>query len=167
MATAKMAMAAVGGAKETAQTVEARAAIRSLHVIAGRPQGSLMIFARRESASLRYAGIEVRQFFLQSRTSPTCLVREFLRIRREMQEFKPQIVHAHYGTVTALFCGLATMRPLVVTFRGSDLNPSPAIHRLRSLVGRFFSQLAALRAAQIICVTEGLKDRLWWRRDRV
>jgi len=50
-----------------------------------------------------------------------------------------------------------------VTFRGSDLNPCPSMNRLRSWIGRLFSQLAALRAAQIICASKQLKDRLWWR----
>jgi glycosyltransferase involved in cell wall biosynthesis len=126
-----------------------------------------MIFAKRESQSLRCAGITVRQFFLHSRTSPLDVIQEFFRFRREIREFRPQVVHAHYGTVTALFCGLATARPLVITFRGSDLNPDPTVSRLRSALSHFFSQMAALRASQIICVASGLKRRLWWRRDQV
>jgi teichuronic acid biosynthesis glycosyltransferase TuaC len=135
-------------------------------VILGHPNGSSMIFSKRESTSLRYADIVTRQFFLGSRTSPIRLVKELVRFRREIREFRPDLIHAHYGTVTALFCGLSTRLPLVVTFRGSDLNPCPTMNRLRSLVGRLFSQLAALRASQMICVSRQLKERLWWRSNR-
>jgi glycosyltransferase involved in cell wall biosynthesis len=34
---------------------------------------------------------------------------------------------------------------------------------LRAACGRLFSQLAALRAQKIICVSRRLRDRLWWR----
>jgi teichuronic acid biosynthesis glycosyltransferase TuaC len=167
LATRKIRKTIPDRARGVAEATEARPPLRSLHVIAGGPDSSLMIFARRESVSLRHAGISVRQFFLASRTSPIDLLREFFRLRREIREFRPHVIHAHYGTVTALFSGLATSGPLVVTFRGSDLNPTPTINRWRSLTGRFFSQLAALRASEIICVTTGLKHRLWWRQDRV
>ena len=143
-----------------------RITIRALHVILGHPTGSSMIFARRESMSLKLAAIAVHQFFLLSRTSPLRLVKELFRLRREIRDFEPHLIHAHYGTVTGLFCGLATTLPLVVTYRGSDLNPCPTMNRCRSFVGRLFSQLAALRASQTICVSKQLKDRLWWRRSR-
>jgi glycosyltransferase involved in cell wall biosynthesis len=157
-----MALSGCGGSA----AVSERSEIRALHVIAGPADGSSMIFAKRESASLGATGVKVRQFFLESRTSPVSLFREFLRFRREIQDFRPEIVHAYYGTVTALFCALATWRRLVITFYGSDLNPDPAVSRVRSAISGLFSQMAALRAAQIICVTSGLKRRLWWRRER-
>jgi len=122
-----------------------------------------MIFARRESSCLRYADIEIRQFFLQSRTSLIRMLNDFFKFRRQIRNFRPHVIHAHYGTVTAMFCGLATMRPLVVTFRGSDLNPGTG-NRLRWRIGHLFSQLGVLRASHMICVTRQLKDRLWWRR---
>lgn len=147
-------------------SVPARATIRALHVISGSASGSEMIFARREASILRSAGIEVRPFFLVSRTSPFLLIREFLRFRGEIQDFRPNLIHAHYGTVTALFCAVATALPLVVTFRGTDLNPCPTMSLLRSLIGRLFSQLAAFRASGIICATRRLKDRLWWGKIR-
>jgi glycosyltransferase involved in cell wall biosynthesis len=38
---------------------------------------------------------------------------------------------------------------------------------LREAVGTLLSQIAALRAARIVCVSNQLKGKLWWRRDRV
>lgn len=136
--------------------------IRVLSVIPGE-QGdrSSMVFARRQMAALEQRGVNVENFFLSSRTSPGALLAEARRFRKIIRHFDPHLIHAHYGTVTALFCALATMRPLIISYRGSDLNPTSDIGPVRSLVGRFFSQAAALRARRIICVSQELKERLW------
>jgi glycosyltransferase involved in cell wall biosynthesis len=140
--------------------------VRVLAVIPGRPESSSMIFARRQVAALAGFGVEARTFFLTSRTNPAVMVREWVRFRRELAEFRPHVVHAHFGTVTALFCALASSsRPLVITYRGSDLNPCPSMPMWRSLLGRMFSQIAALSASRIICVSEGLRRTLWSRHD--
>jgi len=128
-----------------------------------------MIFARRQAQSLAGEGIEACLFYLGSRTSPLRLLAEFFRFRSEIARLRPDVIHAHFGTVTALFAALGCgMLPLVITYRGSDLNPSPASYgrraKLRAACGRLFSQLAALRARKIVCVSRQLRDRLWWRR---
>jgi glycosyltransferase involved in cell wall biosynthesis len=91
---------------------------------------------------------------------------ESRRFRGEVKRFKPDLIHAHYGTMTAFFCMVLTRLPLIITYQGSDLNwflhPNP----LRSPTGRVLSQLAALRAGRIICVSEQLRRRLWWKRAR-
>jgi teichuronic acid biosynthesis glycosyltransferase TuaC len=124
-----------------------------------------MIFARRESASLGTLGFEIRDFHLAERTAPRKWCREMRRLRAEIRDFDPDLIHAHYGTVTALTCALAKGRkPLVITFRGSDLNLSGAVSWLRSGMGRVLSQVSSLRAAAVICVSDGLRQTLWWRR---
>ncbi len=139
--------------------------VRVLFVIPGEAQGSSMIFARRQAESLSREGVEVEVFHLRSRTSPWALAREGVRYRRTVRIFAPQVIHAHFGTVTALFAAWAApSRPLVITFRGSDLNVAPS---LRSLAGQVLSQIAALRAGRIVCVSRQLRERLWWRRGIV
>jgi len=145
---------------------------RVLFVLPGDGQGSSMIFARRQAECLAREGVEAPIFYLSSRTSPARLLREMLRFRAQIAGQRPDIVHAHFGTMTALFSALGCGRlPLVITYRGSDLNPAPASYgwkaKLRSSWGRLFSQLASLRARRIVCVSRRLSDRLWWRRDAV
>lgn len=77
--------------------------------------------------------------------------------------FRPDIVHAHYGTITGLFTVLVSPVPVVITFHGSDLNPTPSDGWWRDLLGRLFSQLAAFFAAGIICRSEGASQLLWCR----
>jgi teichuronic acid biosynthesis glycosyltransferase TuaC len=143
---------------------------RVLFVIPGDGQGSSMIFARRQALAAANEGIEVDLFYLLSRTSPGRVLAEFRRFRRELARLQPDLIHAHFGTVTALFAALAAgPLPLVITYRGSDLNPAPRSYRwrakARAAFGRLFSQLAALKAQKIICVSRELRGRLWWKRN--
>ena len=140
--------------------------MRVLFVIPGEDSGSGMIFARRQVASLRDAGAMVHQFFLGSRTSVGCVGTEWRRLKGEIKKFAPDIVHAQYGTITSLLSALATRKPLVVTFQGSDLNPCPNISVLRSTVGRLFSQLSIISASRVICVSQQLQQRLWWAKAK-
>lgn len=154
----------------TSQIETHRLSPRVLFVVPGDGQGSSMVFVRRQAKSLAAGGIDVDLFYLGSRTSPLRLFREFFRFRDRLARLRPDVVHAHFGTVTALFaaCGCGTL-PLVITYRGGDLNAPPASHlwpaKLRAAAGRQLSQLAALRAQKIICVSRRLRDRLWWRRE--
>jgi teichuronic acid biosynthesis glycosyltransferase TuaC len=146
------------------------AGLRVMFVIPGEPAGSSMIFARRQVAGVAAEGVEVSVFHLLSRTSPLELARELVRFRRQLRRDNPQVVHAHFGTVTSMFTVLAAMdKPLVITYRGSDLNPAPAPPgaKCRALLARGLSQLSALRAGRIVCVSGELRARLWWRRERV
>src|SRR5262245_11249410 len=99
------------------------AALRVLYVIPGEEQGIGMPFSRRQAVSVRQFGIDVRSFFLRSRTAPLQVMREWLRLRAEIRSFRPHVVHAHYGSMNALVAASASRVPLVITFHGSDLNP--------------------------------------------
>jgi glycosyltransferase involved in cell wall biosynthesis len=140
-----------------------------MFVIPGEGRGCSMIFARRQAGAVAAQGADVHAFYLRSRTSAVALFGEFLRFRKEPGTVRPHIVHAQYGTVTALFAALGALRvPLVITYRGSDLNPAPgrAGERLRGWLARGFSHMAALRARQIVCVSAQLRGRLLWRPSR-
>jgi len=141
---------------------------RVLFVIPGVAQGHSMVFARRQAAALTTQGFDVQIFDLHSRTSLQKVFGEFRRLRRVVRAFRPQVIHAHYGTVTAMFAALGTGRiPLVITYRGSDLNRLPSARGLRQAAGLLLSQIAALRATRIVCVSRQLRDLLWWRWARV
>src|SRR2546428_710575 len=132
---------------------------RVAFVIPGEGEGSSMVFARRQAASLAVQDIEVEMFFLASRTSLRILAKEALRFGMLLQRFNPAVVHAHFGTVTAAFTAMVCgRRPLVITYRGSDLNPVPSRRGLRPALGHLLSQLAALRANQLVCVSRGLRS---------
>lgn len=140
--------------------------LRVLYVFPGSAEGSAMIFARKQVEAMRELGVIPEIFAVESRTDLVCLRRDSRRLRQSVASFRPDLIHAQYGTVTACLAGLMTMVPLVITFRGSDLNPTPSDPWLRSAVRRGFSQYAARKAVRMICVSQELKRRLWWGRDR-
>lgn len=142
--------------------------LRVLVVIPGAPQDNSMVFSRRQAKALRaHHPAEVEVFFLQSRLSPSGLLAERKRFKEVARRFRPEVVHVHYGTITALFTVLVSPVPVVITYHGSDLNRTPNDGFLRDLLGRTCSQIAALGAKAIICVSTDLRNKLWWRRSRV
>lgn len=151
-------------AASTTEQTSSYGSIRVLSVIPAPSSKVSMIFARRQVASLQQVGVVCETFFLASRTSPWILTKEWRRLRNTIRLFRPDLLHAHYGTVTAFLSAVNAPVPLVVTYRGSDLNPSPSAPWVRRLAGRVLSQLAALLACRIICVSEQLRERLWWRK---
>jgi len=142
--------------------------LRILVVIPGRPADHTMVFARRQARALaERPDADVEVFFLESRVSPVGLWRARRAFRAHIARFQPQVVHVHYGTMTAFFTVTVSRVPVVVTYHGSDLNRTPTDGFWRDLFGRLLSQFAALGAAGIICVSEALRARLWWRRGKV
>lgn len=146
--------------------VQRETAIRVLAVIPGTGKDASFVFLRRQLQSLKRAGVEVREIYLHSRTSLLYLFRARKLLVKEIRDFRPHIIHSQYGTVTSLLCCTVRGAPLVITFRGSDLNPHASVSWLRGQVSTLFSQLSALHASQIICVSRQLLDRLWWGRHK-
>jgi teichuronic acid biosynthesis glycosyltransferase TuaC len=140
--------------------------LRVLMVIPGRKEGYQMIFVKRQLASLLKASICIEPFFLKSRTSVLSLARERKALKKVVQSFRPDLIHAQYGTMTGFFCGTVFKVPLIVTYRGNDIIYCSS-RPLRRFSGMLLSQLTALRASQIVCVSEEIRQKLWWHRKLV
>lgn len=139
---------------------------RVLAVIPGDGGGASFIFARRQVESLRALGMQVDVHFFDSPRSFMGVFRNWRRIRTLARGCRPDLIHVHYGTVSGFVTAFSTREPLVITFRGSDLQPEPGLGSVRIWIGTLLSQLATLRADVVICVSERLRQRLWWRRGR-
>jgi glycosyltransferase involved in cell wall biosynthesis len=143
---------------------------RKTRILAVFPRGdssvSMPPFLRKQVSSLEGV-VTIRRFYLAASAMPWVLFGEWRRFRKEIAEFDPQVIHAHYGTATGFFAAFGCARPVVISFRGSDINPDPGVGWLRRAVSLLFSELSVLRAAALICVSRGLQRRLWWRRPEV
>jgi teichuronic acid biosynthesis glycosyltransferase TuaC len=137
----------------------------SNHQEARRKSPSAMVFVDRQVTSLKNAGVQVSLFDIGGSHSFFNLFRKWRELCREVHRLKPQLVHARYGTSVAALSVLAGP-PAVITFCGSDLNPGAPVSILRVSLGLLLSNLAALRARRLICVSQGLRQALWWRQDR-
>lgn len=146
--------------------------LRVLHVVPIAPDGGTSGFTQRQIDCLAEAGVEGRLVFFGGSAmllKPHRLLTGIAAIRREIRMFQPDIVHAHWGSLLAVATSLASLcgSPFVITYRGSDINPVPSEPWLRSLIRVACSQLAVLRAAAVICVSDELCERLWSRRGLV
>jgi glycosyltransferase involved in cell wall biosynthesis len=122
------------------------------------------IWVDRQIEALRSLGVRVSTFDIGASHSPFKLWRKLWELRREVKRINPDVVHARYGTLVgtlSVFSGCAT----VVSYQGSDLlQGEGGISWLRIFVGHLLSNLASLRAQAIICVSERLRQALWWRK---
>lgn len=123
-----------------------------------------MVFAHAEIARVAGAGVVTDTFAFQ--TSPRRFVRQIRAIRARIRSFRPDLLHAHFGTITALAAVVASNRPVVITFRGSDLNPSPSDGAFRNALQKILSNSAAFLARGIIVVSTQLRSRLWFQRSK-
>jgi teichuronic acid biosynthesis glycosyltransferase TuaC len=147
-------------------------AIRVLHVVPIAPDGGTSSFTQRQIDCLAEAGVEGRSVFFGGSAMlmrPHKLLIGIAEIRREIGMFQPDIVHAHWGSLLAFATALVSLGgpPLVITYRGSDINPVPSEPWLYGLIRVVCSQLAVLRASALICVSAELRERLWSRRGLV
>lgn len=120
-----------------------------------------MVFAHAEIARIAATGIETSVLPYATSLRPDRFARQILAIRSRIRQFKPDVVHAHFGTITAFATVIAADVPVVITFRGSDLNPSPSDGLIRNALQKLLSNIAASSAKAVILVSTGLRDRLW------
>jgi len=124
-------------------------------------------FVEDQVRSLIRAGAAVEVVFIDGRRTATTYALAPGRIRRLARSERFDLVHAHYGLTgwAAMFQGL----PLIVSYVGDDLLGTPGRSgrlTMKSRISRRLGQLAARRAAALICVSENLRQALWRPEDR-
>lgn len=142
--------------------------LRILFVVPGHLAGAYMVFVRREAQALRALGQEVQVFGFDNRTYlPWHYAAQGLALRSAVRRFRPDVVHAQFGKFNALLAACAAGRvPLVITFRGTDINRNTRYSSLRALAGLAASQLAAFAARGIVCVSREIRSKVWACRVR-
>lgn len=137
--------------------------LRILWLIPGKENSSnSMCFVKRKLALMqRRPELQIEAFFLGSRKTPIYLYRKLKALGLILKRFAPHLIHAQYGTLTGAFGAVIFGYPLIISYRGSDLNPAPGTHWARNLFGHLLSQISAYRASHVIFVSERLQQRLW------
>jgi len=85
--------------------------------------------------------------------------READALRAAVRRLRPDVVHAQFGKFTALMAAFAGA-PLVITFRGTDINRNTRYSLPRSAAGLAASQLAAFFARGIVCVSSEIRSKV-------
>lgn len=137
--------------------------MRVLYIVPLGPEGTVsMVFAHSEIERIAATGIETAVFQYRTSARPDRLFRQILAIRSRIRQLKPDVVHAHFGTITAFATVIAADVPVVITFRGSDLNPSPSDGLIRNAIQKLLSNTSARFARAVILVSRDLRARLWF-----
>ena len=134
--------------------------LRILHVIPYHSSASSFIFAKRQVEDLSDLGHQNEVFYFKTTFSIWGFFKQLSALRKLVNEQKPQIIHAHYGTINAYFASRIKEIPLVVSFHGSDLNYTNDVHWIREKLGKLLSRIAAEHARKIICVSNQLQRNL-------
>jgi teichuronic acid biosynthesis glycosyltransferase TuaC len=150
------------------------APLRVLFVSPGVLVGSHLVFVRREAEALRAAGHEVDVFGFDNESYRLWhLAKQVMKLRREIRRLRPDVVHAQFGKFNALVSALALFfsfkkknPPLVITFRGTDINRNTRYSWLRSALGLAASQLAAFAARGLVCVSSEIRSKVLAHRTR-
>jgi teichuronic acid biosynthesis glycosyltransferase TuaC len=118
-------------------------------------------FIRRQAESLQAAGVDVDVFHFKAAKRPWNYLLAWLGVRRRMARKRYDLAHAQFGQSGLL--ALPKRVPLVVTFRGDDLQGMLDGEGRLTLPGRLLMRLSqgvARRADAAIVVSEHMKEFL-------
>lgn len=125
-------------------------------------------FIVRQVDFLRRAGIELDLFTFRGGKRPQNYARAWLQANRQIATKKYDLIHAQWGQSGML--ALPKRIPLVVTFRGDDLEGiigAGGKHTIQGYILQSFSKLVAMLADEVIVVSETLARKLPHRRYHV
>ncbi|MBV9122356.1 MAG: glycosyltransferase [Planctomycetes bacterium] len=122
-------------------------------------------FIHQQIQGLRELGLDLDLLYVARREKGMkCYAEVARRLRKHLAEAAPELVHVMYGGIMAkVVSETVTHRPVVVTFHGSDLLGEPSagvVRRLLAWAGVRASLQAALRAAGVVVVSEGVRRAL-------
>jgi glycosyltransferase involved in cell wall biosynthesis len=119
-------------------------------------------FVKVQSHFLRERGLSVKVGIVDDRTSVLGVIRNFKRIRKEIADLRPAVVHVQYGSMISVIGAYARGdAKLVITFIGSDLlgsHNNGMIWPFRDFMARRLGLFAARQAAAINVVSENLYE---------
>lgn len=109
---------------------------------------------------LERAGCTVHLGFVDDRTSVGGIIRNIRKLANQIERVNPDLVIAHYGSVTSAVARIAKgNRPFIVFFRGSDIlgTAEPGlIWRVRDRLTKWMGIWAAQAAQRVIVNGEGI-----------
>ena len=118
-----------------------------------------MVFVRRVIPTLS-TNVDLKVHFVPNRISLISLFCNWRVAKRDLLHFRPDYVHAQYGSMLGFFAW-SLGYPLVVTFRGSDVNGDPSLPWWRRKLTYYLSLWTASRAKKVICVSRDLAEAIY------
>ena len=94
-------------------------------IVASYNKNRFVPFVLEQAEALQHAGCEIVFFGLQGKGLKGYL-KNLPSLKKKIQEFHPDVVHAHYG-LSGLLANLQRRVPVVTTYHGSDINDKKAL----------------------------------------
>ena len=119
------------------------------------------IFVFQEVSNLRRAGLDVDVFNFRGAMQPLNYMLAWMRLRYHLLRNKYEIIHVQFGQSGLVV--IPSPSPLVVTFRGSDLQGivnRKGQYTLAGKILRLISRFVASQASEIVIVSEKLRSQL-------
>ncbi len=138
--------------------------VTAMHPTPSRPLQGVVI--QRLAGALRDTGHDVNEFQVGD-GPPWRYFEARARVRQVVTQFKPDILHVHFGYGVLSVPRVAV--PIVTSFVGDDLYGTRTRFSgitWKSRLGILVSQLAAVRSARCIVVSASMRDELWFARCR-
>lgn len=117
-------------------------------IVANYNPGHFSPFVLEQVESLKHLGVDFDFFGIVGK-GPLGYLKNLPALKRKIKEYKPDLIHAHYG-LSGLLATLQRKIPVVVTYHGSDIHSGGLIQKL--------SKLAMKRSVYNIIVAQHLKD---------
>lgn len=120
------------------------------------------IFVARQAASLEREGVEVRVDHIAGPRGEWDYLAARGRIRRLCREWRPDVIHAHYGYSMVAVAGMGL--PVVVTLCGDDVNGESNGRggiTFKSRIGVLVTNTLARSAAVVLVQSLAMRERLW------
>ena len=112
-------------------------------IVCSKNSGRIAAFIEEQVVSLQETGVETDYFTVEGKGIGGYL-RNRKALLRKIEEFKPDLIHAHYG-LSGLLANLQRSVPVLTTYHGSDINNPKVLP---------FSKLNMLLSAYSIFVSE-------------
>ena len=117
--------------------------------------GHLSPFVTEQMNALRRARIEVDAFGIVGKGFWGYL-RNYSFLIKKIRQFKPEIIHAHYG-LSGLLCVLQNIVPVIITFHNGET---------LSLIPNLLSSIGAMKAKYVVYVAEHIRKKCFYRARR-
>jgi len=123
-----------------------------------------MSFVKRLAKALEGQGAHVNVMLSVKSSNLLNFIRQGRELQKLVVQGQPDIVIAQYGTFTGLLVALFAPHPIVITYRGSDLNPTPSENWIYVLLKHLASHAASFLSDGIVCVSSEVAGRLLCRK---
>ena len=130
-----------------------------LLIVCSGNEGYISPFISEQVASIIKLGIDCEYFLIQEKGIKGYL-KSYYPLKKKINQFMPDLIHAHYGLCGFLVCLIKKRPPLIITYHGSDINLYKNKSAIKLILNPLLSYLANRMADASLFVNKRLIELL-------